>query len=162
MTRDTPHCEHTASEAAMENICPSLPTLTMRLLWQTCAISCVHPESQPYLYSRLLGLSSKQPDCVISLYLTAKAQFQHLVTKHTSTCTSWAGKCSDVERTVCAGHSHYPEGAGQLPHFPLVPLKLPICPDRTAPPPPHPMKVVLRMREPFTLHSFISRAQVPS
>ena len=68
----------------------------------------------------------------LSLYDQTKLSLQVCllkpVTAHTSRHASWAGKHSDVARTICAGLS-LPCGAMCQPaNFPLQPLKLPVCP----------------------------------
>ena len=124
----TPCCEHADSEAATAGPQPSLCVLTMGLLWQTHAPSCVHSQSQPGSHSRPFGMSPHSQTVSSPWVCPLKPEFQHPVTAHTSRHASWAQKCGNMARTICVGVSLPCRAASQLPHSPLQPLKLPICP----------------------------------
>lgn len=77
-----PHCEHTDNEAAMADSHPSLPSLTMGLLWWAHSPSCMHPQLWPGPHSRPLRMSlctqTKSAPCVC----LQKPEFQHSVAAH--------------------------------------------------------------------------------
>ena len=117
--------------------------LTVRLLWQTCfpparvdngapmadPLSVVlMPPVATQATVQALWAVSVQPNWVLSPGLSAEATFLHPVIAHTSRHMSWAEKCGHVTRTFSSDLSLPCQAAGQLPHSPFQPLKLPIYP----------------------------------
>ena len=98
---------------------PTISMLTMGLLGQTHAPSCVHPLWQPRPQSTPLRLSPHNQTKASHWVCPLKHEFYHPATACTSKCASWAGKCGDTAATICAGPSLPCLAASQLPHHPL-------------------------------------------
>lgn len=122
-----PHCEHIDSEVAIVSPHPSLHhVLTIVLLWQTCALSHMHPWLWPIPQSRSFGLSLWSHTQSSPLVLSTEVQLSapSCCTHQQMYILGWGEQW--VAKTVCANLCVLPNASQLLYSSGLQ--KLPICP----------------------------------
>ena len=119
-----PHCEHIDSEVAIVSPHPSLHhVLTIVLLWQTCALSHMHPWLWPIPQSRSFGLSLWSHTQSSPLVLSTEVQLSApSCCTHQQVCISGWEVWQPSQDYLCWFLATL--WGPQLPHSPLQLLRL--------------------------------------